>query len=114
MWNGKYLWLYVNVMLFVGYFVHRLLCLDFVFCFFSLLWSPYDTFWKNPQTAGANLLRSIYVGGECNTDNDSNSIVQQSEYLQAVKRSIISPLSIDIMFCGCGATRRAFYYQSGN
>lgn len=44
------------------------------------------------------MLRSIYVGGECNTDNDSNSIVQQSEYLQAVKRSIISPPSIDTMF----------------
>lgn len=60
---------------------------------------------NNLQRTEANLLHSICVGGECKTDTDGNSLVQQCASLQAVTGSIIS-LSHDALWLQCLKTSR--------
>lgn len=44
-----------------------------------------QSIWTAPRDAGANLLHPIGVGGVCNTDNDSNSIVTAVEWVSPGK-----------------------------
>lgn len=64
---------------------------------------------NNLRRTEANLLHSICVGGECKTDSDGNSLVQQCESLQAVTGSIIS-LSHDALWLQCLKTSQGCEY----